>query len=70
VPPGLREEWERKDPIARFEKKMTALGWASRNEISQLHEEIRQEVDAAIEWAENSPYPDASELLDNVYDRS
>ena len=70
VPPGLREEWEKKDPIARLERKMTRKGWASQDEISQLHEEIRQEVDAAIEWAENSPYPDASELLDNVYERS
>jgi TPP-dependent pyruvate/acetoin dehydrogenase alpha subunit len=70
VPPGLREEWERKDPIARLEKTMIGKGWASRDEIIRLHEEIRQEVDAAIEWAENSPYPDASELLDNVYERS
>jgi pyruvate dehydrogenase E1 component alpha subunit len=70
VPPGLREEWEKKDPIARLERKMTRKGWASQEEISQLHEDIRQEVDAAIEWAENSPYPDASELLDNVYERS
>jgi pyruvate dehydrogenase E1 component alpha subunit len=70
VPPGLREEWEKKDPIARLERKMARQGWASQDEISRLHEEIRQEVDAAIEWAENSPYPDASELLDNVYERS
>ncbi len=70
VPPGLREEWEKKDPIERIERKMVRKGWASRDEISRLHEEIRQEVDAAIEWAENSPYPDASELLDNVYERS
>lgn len=68
VPPGLREEWERKDPITRLEKKITGSAWASRDEISQMHEEIRQEVDAAVEWAENSPYPDASELLDNVYE--
>jgi TPP-dependent pyruvate/acetoin dehydrogenase alpha subunit len=33
-----------------------------------MREEIRQELDAAVEWAEKSPYPDASELLDNVYE--
>jgi pyruvate dehydrogenase E1 component alpha subunit len=68
VPPGLREEWEKKDPIARLERKMARKGWASQDEISKMHDEIRQEVDAAVEWAENSPYPDASELLDNVYE--
>jgi TPP-dependent pyruvate/acetoin dehydrogenase alpha subunit len=35
-----------------------------------MHHEIRQEVDAAVEWAEKSPYPDPSELLDNVFERS
>jgi TPP-dependent pyruvate/acetoin dehydrogenase alpha subunit len=34
-----------------------------------MHDQIRQEVDAAVDWAEKSPYPDASELLDNVYER-
>jgi len=28
---------------------------------------IAAEIDAAIEWAEQSPYPDPSELLDGVY---
>jgi TPP-dependent pyruvate/acetoin dehydrogenase alpha subunit len=26
-------------------------------------------VDEAVEWAEKSPYPDPSELLDNVYEK-
>src|SRR5579863_7463178 len=69
VPEGLREEWKRKDPIARLEKKMAEKRWATREEIARMHAHIKQEVDAAIEWAENSPYPDASELLDNVYER-
>jgi TPP-dependent pyruvate/acetoin dehydrogenase alpha subunit len=25
-------------------------------------------VDEAIQWAEQSPYPDPSELLDNIYE--
>jgi len=70
VPEGLWEEWKRKDPITRLEKKMAEKRWATREEIGRLHAGIRQEVDEAIEWAENSPYPDASELLDNVYERS
>ena len=70
VPAGLFEEWARRDPIARLEKKMIADYWASPDEISRVHDEIRQEVDAAVEWAEQSPFPDPSELLDNVYERS
>jgi len=70
VPPGLWEEWKRKDPITRLEKRMTEKRWATREQIGRMHEEIRREVDEAIEWAEQSPYPDASELLDNVYEQS
>jgi TPP-dependent pyruvate/acetoin dehydrogenase alpha subunit len=70
VPEALWEEWKRKDPIARLEKRIAEKRWATREEIKGIHEGIRQEVDEAIEWAENSPYPDASELLDNVYERS
>ncbi len=69
VPAGLREEWALKDPIALLEKKMIAKEWASQEEIDRMRDEIRQELDAAVEWAEKSPYPDASELLDNVYER-
>ncbi len=70
VPSALRKQWEKRDPIAQLEKKMISKGWASANEIRVMHDEIRKEVDAAVAWAENSPFPDASELLDNVYDPS
>jgi TPP-dependent pyruvate/acetoin dehydrogenase alpha subunit len=70
VPPGLFEEWTQRDPIALLERKIVAADWAAEDEINRLHDQIRQEVDAAVEWAENSPYPDASELLDNVFEGS
>jgi TPP-dependent pyruvate/acetoin dehydrogenase alpha subunit len=70
VPQTLWDEWKEKDPITRLEKKIVEKRWAKRDEIACLHAGIRQEVDEAIAWAENSPYPDASELLDGVYERS
>jgi TPP-dependent pyruvate/acetoin dehydrogenase alpha subunit len=68
VPAGLREEWAAKDPIERLEKKMIEKDWAAQEEIDRMNEEIRVELDAAVEWAEKSPYPDAAELLDGVYE--
>ncbi|HKX00580.1 MAG TPA: thiamine pyrophosphate-dependent dehydrogenase E1 component subunit alpha [Bryobacteraceae bacterium] len=69
VPRELFEEWAQKDPIARLEAKMIGREWATREEIDGLHNQIKREMDEAVAWAENSPYPDPSELLDNVYDR-
>jgi TPP-dependent pyruvate/acetoin dehydrogenase alpha subunit len=70
VPHEMFEEWASRDPIARLEKRMIEQDWVSRDEIDHLHAEIKEVVDGAVEWAEQSPYPDPSELLDGVYERS
>jgi TPP-dependent pyruvate/acetoin dehydrogenase alpha subunit len=67
VPKQLWEEWAAKDPIARLERQMIEKGWADAAEIDQMNGEIARAIDEAIEWADNSPYPDPSELLDGVY---
>jgi pyruvate dehydrogenase E1 component alpha subunit len=69
MPKELVEEWAKKDPIDRLEKLMLVKGWAVREQIDQLHREVDTEVDEAVAWAEKSPYPDPSELLDNVYEQ-
>jgi pyruvate dehydrogenase E1 component alpha subunit len=69
VPKHLWEEWAAKDPILRLRRLMTDKGWSAAEELDAVEASIRQEVDEAIEWAENSPYPDPAELLDNVYER-
>lgn len=68
VPPKLRDQWTRKDPIVRLEEEMLKQKWASPTDLDEMRAGIRDEVDRAIEWAENSPYPDLSELLENVYE--
>ncbi len=70
VPPELREEWAQRDPISSLEKRMVEEDWVTPVEVEHLYAEIRKELDAAVEWAEKSPYPDASELMDNVYEGS
>jgi TPP-dependent pyruvate/acetoin dehydrogenase alpha subunit len=67
VPKELWEEWGAKDPISRLERVMLENRWAGAADVDRMNAEITQEVDAAIEWADNSPYPDPSELLDGVY---
>ena len=69
VPSHLWEEWGKRDPIARLERTMMDRGWIEAAQLEELRASLRREVDEAIVWAEDSPYPDASELLDNVYDK-
>jgi TPP-dependent pyruvate/acetoin dehydrogenase alpha subunit len=68
VPSHLWDEWKRRDPITRLQATMLDRGWASQADIDRVHSAIRQEVDEAVEWAEQSPYPDASDLLKGVYE--
>jgi pyruvate dehydrogenase E1 component alpha subunit len=70
VPRHLWAEWAAKDPLLRLRRRMTERGWATEEETGVVEASIRQEVDAAIEWADQSPYPDPSTLLDNVYEQA
>ncbi len=58
--------WELKDPIAAFESEIVALGLASTQEIAKLREDVEREIASGLAFAESSPSPLASQLLENV----
>ena len=62
------KEWGKLDPITRLETRMIEEGWATPTEVDGMRASIRSEVDEAVAWAENSPYPNAATLLENVYE--
>jgi pyruvate dehydrogenase E1 component alpha subunit len=68
VPKQLFEDWAKQDPIVRLEKTMLENGWADRAELDAIRNGILQEIDDAVAWAEQSPYPDPATLLDGVYE--
>lgn len=68
VPKGMFQEWQQRCPITTIEQRLVAEGWAAKDDLSAIHARVKSEVDEAVEWAEQSPYPDPSELLDGVYD--
>lgn len=70
VPDHLWTEWGEKCPIVRVERLMLERGWTTREELDEVHARIKHEADEAIEWAENSPYPEASTLTEDVYEGS
>ena len=68
VPKALFEEWARKDPIARLEALMMEWGFLSEAALGELNRRVIAEVDDAVSWAEQRPFPDPATLLDHVYD--
>lgn len=66
----IKEEvdaWKKKDPVATFEKHLLEKKILTDAKKTQVTAEITQEINEAVEFAEQSPYPDPSELSDHVW---
>ncbi len=61
------EAWKKKDPIPRFEKYLAYRKLFTDELKKQLAAEITTEINEAVEFAEQSPYPDPGEAPDFVW---
>jgi len=61
------EEIRRKDPIKRFRSLLMDKGWLDEELDKKLVDDARREVEEAVEFAKNSPYPSVEEALRDVY---
>ncbi len=61
------EEWEKKDPIPRFKKKLIEMGVLTEKEANKIDQEILAEIDKAVKFAEESPFPAPEETLADVF---
>ena len=60
-------DWLAKDPLPRFAAKLVEAGMATAEELAGITADIQKAVDEAVAYAEASPYPEPSELMDDVY---
>ena len=51
------EAWQARDPIARFEKEIVALGFATEAQIEAIAAEVEKEMAEAVAEASASPWP-------------
>ena len=61
------EEWKAKDPLPRFEEKLIAQGVLTAEGLEEIKARVKKELEEAVSFAESSPPPDPSELLEDVY---
>lgn len=66
-PVDEREAWLKKDPIVLFRERLIAEHGLTAERMDALEQEIVDEVDAAVAFAENSPFPDPSVAFDDLY---
>jgi TPP-dependent pyruvate/acetoin dehydrogenase alpha subunit len=60
------KSWMAKDPVRAARQQLMDLGVA-REEFERTEQTIRTEVEAAVEFSRQSPYPEPGELLDHVF---
>lgn len=61
------EEWKARCPIAAYGKRLVAEGDASQEDLDEISRQVEEEMQAALAFARNSPEPDVSTALDDVY---
>jgi pyruvate dehydrogenase E1 component alpha subunit len=61
------EEFKIKDPIDFVLKKISDMKLASEQELETINERVKAQVEESVTFAEESPYPDPSELFKDVY---
>jgi pyruvate dehydrogenase E1 component alpha subunit len=61
------EEWLAKDPIKRFKEKLLQTNTLTESEIQQIEKEVSAEIEEAVKFAMESPYPAPEEALEDVY---
>ena len=61
------EEYKEKDPINTVLKTIMDNNWATEQEITNINDKVKADVEASVQFAEESPYPDDNELYKDVY---
>jgi pyruvate dehydrogenase E1 component alpha subunit len=61
------KKWQENDPIGIYHKYLVEGGIASADELEDIDQRVEQEVQEAIQFAENSPEPGAEALFENIY---
>ncbi|HEX7829594.1 MAG TPA: thiamine pyrophosphate-dependent dehydrogenase E1 component subunit alpha [Thermoanaerobaculia bacterium] len=59
--------WKQRDPIATIEARLLATNGATPDHIAAIRARVESRIEAAAEFALNSPYPSFDELLTDIY---
>ncbi|MCD6343765.1 MAG: thiamine pyrophosphate-dependent dehydrogenase E1 component subunit alpha [Spirochaetaceae bacterium] len=61
------DEWKAKCPIKQYREYLLNEGIATENTLSELDKQAVQDIETAVEFAENSPEPRIENIFEDVY---
>lgn len=60
-------EYQKIDPITTCKEVILSKGYAAENELASIDQRVKERVSECVQFAEESPFPKAEELYQNVY---
>lgn len=66
-PKGEVETWLKRDPVMKFREKLIESGVIKIDEAKQIEQTVMDEIEVAVKFAMESPYPTPEEALEDVY---
>lgn len=61
------DEWMKKCPIKRYKEFLLSQNIISASEMTQITDQVDKEVEEAVTFGKDSPFPDDNELLDDLF---
>ncbi|MCA1556267.1 MAG: thiamine pyrophosphate-dependent dehydrogenase E1 component subunit alpha [Acidobacteria bacterium] len=70
IAPAELEMWEKRDPVDRFTRHLLSQGIATQTQLDEIVAGVNREIDEDVEWAEESPMPEAEKAAYGVFDNT
>jgi len=61
------QEWKKKDPIVRFQKRLLGAGVLNEEQAASIDADAEREIQDAVAYGEASPEPDPARVTEYVY---
>ncbi len=61
------EEYKAQDPIEQVKQHILKNKFATEDELKEINKKIKKQVEGSVKFAEDSPYPEANAIYDDVY---
>ena len=68
--PEEMARWKKRDPVPMFAQTLIAEGLATEQQLQDMEQTLERELDAAVQFAENSPLPELEEATTDIYAES
>jgi len=61
------EEWKKRDPINIHKERLLSQNIATPEELDEMESQVMAQIDEAVEFARQSPYPEPGALFEDMY---